>query len=54
MNTTVPNPTSGTETVVVPDSRPLATLILLGVNGGVKVQRGAAADGRPKWATPLV
>jgi hypothetical protein len=24
------------------------------VNGGGKVQRGAAADGRPKWATPLV
>ena len=26
----------------------------LGVNGGGKVQRGAGADGRPKWATPLV
>jgi serine/threonine-protein kinase len=24
------------------------------VNGGGKVQRGAVADGRPKWATPLV
>jgi hypothetical protein len=24
------------------------------VNVGGKVQRGAGADGRPKWATPLV
>jgi hypothetical protein len=24
------------------------------VNGGGKVQREAGADGRPKWATPLV
>jgi hypothetical protein len=26
----------------------------IAVNGGGKVQRGAGADGRPKWATPLV
>jgi hypothetical protein len=27
---------------------------LANVNVGGKVQRGAGADGRPKWATPLV
>jgi hypothetical protein len=39
-----------------PGFRPEATVrgIFGDVNGGGKVQRGAGADGRPKWATPLV
>jgi hypothetical protein len=32
----------------------LAAFACPNVNGGGKVQRGAGADGRPKWATPLV
>jgi CRISPR system Cascade subunit CasA len=36
------------------EGRSLFETLCWNVNVGGKVQRGAAADGRPKWATPLV